>query len=101
MFGLEGRNLNTMWFFYTYNKEDSNLLAVVGGILNTVEISVGPAIQVSVLPTYITITSIAWLAFAAKHDVRENAQINTIGLSVTVMASILTWVPWCTDLEEI
>lgn len=87
--------------FYEYSQEDSYLLAVVGGVLNTVEITVGPAIQVSVLSTYITITSIAWLAFAAKHDVRENAQINTIGLFVTVMAAIFTWVPWCTDLEEI
>lgn len=98
--GLQPQLYGTVVFNHKVQEKVRYLLAVVGGILHAMEVSVGPSIQVSVLSTNVTISSIARFALTAVHDVGENAQVNTVGVFVTVMAPVLTWVPWCTDLEE-
>lgn len=74
------------------------LLAVVGGVFHTVEVRVWPAVQVWVLSADVTVPSIAWFTFAAEHDVREDSQVDAVGILIAVMAAVLTWVSWCADL---
>lgn len=74
------------------------LLAVVGGIFHTVEVCVWPAIQVWVLSADVTVPSISWFTYAAEHDVGEDSQVYAVGILITVMAAVLTWVSCCADL---
>lgn len=74
------------------------LLAVVGGVFHTVEVRVWPAVKVRVLSTDVTVPSVAWFTFAAVHDVREDAQVDAVGILIAVMAAVLTWVSRCADL---
>lgn len=76
------------------------LLAVVGGILHTQQVSVGPSIQVSVLSTDVAISCISWLALTAEHGVREDAQVNAVGIFVAVMATVHTRITGCANLRE-
>lgn len=74
------------------------LLAVVGGVFHTVEVRVWPAVKVRVLSTDVTVPSVAWFTFTAVHDVREDAQVDTVGILIAVMAAVLAWVSRCADL---
>lgn len=73
---------------------------MVGGICNTKEITVRPAIQVSVLTTYVPIASIARLALTAVHGIREDAQVDAVGMFVAVMGPVLARVTWHTHLAR-
>lgn len=74
------------------------LLAVVSGVFHTVEVRVWPAVKIRVLSTYVTVPSVAWFTFAAVHDVREDAQVDAVGLLIAAMAAVLTWVSRYADL---
>lgn len=76
------------------------LLAVVGGVCNTQKVTVRPAIQVSVLPTDVPIASIARLALTAVHGVREDAQVDAVGMFVAVVSPVLARVTWHTHLAR-
>lgn len=65
------------------------LLAVVGGVLHTNEVSVGPSIQVTVLSTDSAIAGIPWLTLAAEHGLGEDAQVDAVCIFMTVVATIL------------
>lgn len=54
------------------------LLAVVGGILHTMQVSVGPSVQVTVLSANMAIPSIPWFALAAEHGLGEDAQVDAV-----------------------
>lgn len=64
------------------------LFAVVGGVLHTNQVSVGPPIQICVLSTDMAIASIARLALAAVHGLGKVSEVVTAGVFVAVMASI-------------
>lgn len=74
------------------------LLAVVGGVFHTEEVRVWPAVQVWVFSADVTVPSIAWFTFAAVHDVGEDSQVDAVGILITVMGAVLTWVSRCADL---
>lgn len=64
------------------------LFAVVGCVLHTNQVSVGPSIQICVLPADMAISSIARLALAAEHGICEVSKVVTAGVFVAVMTSI-------------
>lgn len=66
------------------------LLAVVGGVLHTQQVVVGPSVQVAVLPTDVTVPCIPRFALTAKHGVAVDAQVDAVCVLVAVMASVLT-----------
>lgn len=65
------------------------LLAVVGGVLHTQQVSVGPSIQVTVLSANTAIPGIAWLALAPEHGFGEDAQVDAVCIFMTVVATVL------------
>ena len=77
------------------------LLAMVGGVLHTHKVSVGPSIQVSVLSTNMTIPSITWLALTAEHGLRVDTQIHTLCVFVTVVATIQARVAGFANLKKV
>lgn len=77
------------------------LLAVISGIFHTEEVSVGPSIQVTVLSAYASVPSISWLAFAAEHGLREDAQVDAICIFMAVVASVLARVAGSANLKKI
>lgn len=90
-----------MDFCISVNVESGYLLAVVGGVLHTHQVSVGPSVQVTVLSTNMAIPSIPWLAFAAEHGLREDAQVDAVCIFMAVMATILARVTGFANLKEI
>lgn len=71
---------------------------MVCGILHTDQVSVGPAVQVSVLSTDVAIAGEARLALAAEHGVGEVAQVVAAGVLVAVMGAVHTGVTRCANL---
>lgn len=90
-----------MAFSISVYVESSYLLAVVGGILHTDQVSVGPSIQVSVLSTNIAVPSISWPALAAEHRLGEDAQVDAVCILMTIVATILARVTGFANLKEI
>lgn len=78
----------------------SYLFAVVGGVLHTNQVSIGPPIQIGVLATDVSIACVARLALTAVHGVREMSQVVATGIFVAVVASIETGVAWRAHLES-
>lgn len=76
------------------------LFAVVGGVLHTNQVSIGPSIQIRVLSTDMAIASIAGLALAPVHGIGKVSEVVTAGIFVAVMASIKAGITGCTHLES-
>lgn len=76
-----------------------NLFAVIGSILHTLKVSIGPAIQICVLPTDVSISSIARLALTAEHGLCEMAQVVASGILIAIMASVEAGITRCTHLQ--
>lgn len=68
------------------------LLAVIGGVLHTHQVSVGPSIKVTVLSANTAIPGIAWPALTAEHGLGEDSQVNTVCIFMAVVATVLTGV---------
>lgn len=77
------------------------LFAVIGGVLHTHQVCVGPSIQVSVLSTNPAIPSIPWPALTAEHGLGENAQVNAICIFMAVVATILARITGSANLKQI
>lgn len=78
----------------------SYLFAVVGGILHTDQVSVGPPIQIGVLATDVSVACVAGLALTAVHGIGEMSQVVTTGIFVAVVASIETGITRRAHLES-
>lgn len=76
------------------------LFAVVGSVGHTVQVSVGPSVQVSVLSADATVAGVAWLALAAEHGLGEDAQVDAVGIFVAVVAAVLARVAGFANLRE-
>ena len=76
------------------------LLAVVGGVLHTHQVRVGPSIQICVLSADMAVASIAGLALTAEHGIGKVSKVVTTGVFVAVMASIEAGITGCTRLER-
>ena len=87
--------LSTTWWVV-----EANLLAVVGGVLHTEQVLVGPAVQVRVLPADVTVAGVARLALAAEHGVGEDAQVDAVGFLVAVVAAVRARVARRAHLER-
>lgn len=72
---------------------------MVGGVLHTDQVLVGPSVQVRVLTTDVSVSSIARLTLTAVHGVGKVSQVVTAGVLVAVVAPIQAGVTWCTHLE--
>lgn len=77
----------------------SYLLAVVGGILNTQQVVVGPSVKITVLSTNMAVSCIPRSALTAEHRVTVDSQVNAICIFMAVMASILTRITRFAHLE--
>lgn len=77
------------------------LLAVVGSILHTHQVSVGPPVQVTVLSTNTSIPGIPWPALTAEHGLGEDTQVDAVCISVAVVRTILTRVTRLANLNKI
>lgn len=77
------------------------LLAVVGGVLHTHQVMVGPSVQVAVLSTNMTISCVPRFALTAEHGLAVDAQVNAVGIFVAVMAAILTRITGLANLEGV
>lgn len=65
------------------------LFAVIGGVLHTEQVSVGPSIQITVLSANTAISCISWLALTAEHGLREDAQVYAVCIFMAVVATVL------------
>lgn len=74
------------------------LLAVISSISATHKVLIGPAIQVGVLSTQETISSITSPTLALVHWVTEVTDVDTLSIFVTVVGLVLAWIFWFTDL---
>lgn len=72
---------------------------MVGGVLHTHQVSIGPPVQVCVLSTDVSVSGKAWLALAAEHGVREVAEVVAAGVFVAVVTSIQAGITGCTHLQ--
>lgn len=79
----------------------SYLLAVVGGILDTQQVVVGPSIKIAVLSTDMTVACIARSALTAEHGLTVDSQVNAVCIFMAVVASILTRITRFAHLEGI
>lgn len=77
------------------------LLAVVGCIRHTQQVSVGPTIQVTVPSTDTAVPCISWLALTAEHGIGEDAQVDAVCVFIAVVAAILTRVTGFANLRKI
>lgn len=77
------------------------LLAVIGGILHTHQIAVGPTVQVTVLSTNIAIPSIPRFALTAEHGLSKDAQVYAVCIFMAVVVTILARVTGFANLKEI
>lgn len=85
-------------FVQCWGCDPSYLLAVVGGVLHTQEVFVGPSIQVGVISTDVAIASVTRFALTAEHGVTELTQVDTVSILVAIMAAILAGVTGCAHL---
>ncbi len=90
-----------MVFYISVHVGSGYLLAVVGGVLHTRQVSVGPSVQVSVLSTNAAISSVSWLALTAEHRLREDAQVDAVCIFMAVVATILARVTGFANLKKI
>ena len=72
---------------------------MIGGVLHTHQVSVGPSIQICVLTTNVAVAGISGLAVAAEHGVSELSQVVTAGVLVAVVTSVQAGVTWRAHLE--
>lgn len=77
----------------------ADLLAVVGGVFHTEQVRVGPSIQVRVFSTDVSVPCVARPAFTAEHGLREETQVDAVGVLVTVVAAVLARVTRSANLE--
>lgn len=75
------------------------LLAVVGGVFHTHKLLVGPAVQVGVLSADVSVPSIAGLALTAEHGLCVVPQVDTAGVRIAVVGSVIAGVTRLTDLQ--
>ena len=73
---------------------------MVGGVLHTNQVSIGPSIQICVLPTDMAVASVAGLALAAEHGIGKVSEVVTAGIFVAVVASIQAGIARCAHLES-
>lgn len=76
------------------------LFAVVGSILHTEQVSIGPSVQIGVLSANMAIPSIPWLAFTSEHGFREDAQVDAVCIFIAVVATILARIAGCANLKR-
>lgn len=73
---------------------------MVGGVLHTNQVSVGPSIQIRVLSADVAVASVAGLALAAVHGIGEVSEVVAAGVFVAVVASIEARVTGRAHLES-
>lgn len=83
------------------NVEFGYLLAVVGGVLHTHQVSVWPPVKVGVLSANMAVPSISWLALTAEHGVGVDTQVDAVCIFMAVVATILARVAGFANLKEI
>lgn len=71
---------------------------MIGSILHTQKFSIGPAIQICVFSTDVSIPSIARLALTAEHGICKMPQVVATGILIAVMASIKAGITRCAHL---
>lgn len=76
------------------------LFAVIGGVLHTEQVSVGPSIQITVLSANTAISCISWLALTAEHGLGEDAQVYAVCIFMAVVATILARVTGFANLKK-
>lgn len=64
------------------------------------KVLIWPSVQVGVLSTQETISSITSPTLALIHWVTEVADVDTLSVFVTVVGLVLAWILWFTDLNE-
>lgn len=74
---------------------------MIGGISITHKILIWPSVQVRVLSTQETISSITSPTLALVHWVTEVTDVDTLSIFVTVVGLVLAWIFRFTDLNEI
>lgn len=73
---------------------------MVGSVLHTNQVSVGPSIQICVLSADMAVASVARFALAAVHGIGKVPQVVTAGVLVAVVASIEAGITGRTHLES-
>lgn len=73
---------------------------MVGGVLHTNQVGVGPSIQICVLSTDMTIASITRPALTAEHGISEVSEVVAAGIFVAVVTSIEAGITRCAHLSE-
>lgn len=61
---------------------------MVGGVLHTHQVSVGPSVQVRVLAADVSVASVPGFALTTVHGVGELPQVVTAGVLVAVMSPV-------------
>lgn len=84
----------------SYYFTNAYLFAVVGSILHTNQVSIGPSIQICVLSTDMAIASVARFALAAVHGISEVSEVVAAGVFVAVVASVEAGITGCAHLEN-
>lgn len=74
---------------------------MVGGVLHTHQVVIGPAVQVAVLSTNMTISCVPRFALTAEHGLAVDAQVNAVCVFVAVVAAILTRITGLANLEGV
>lgn len=74
------------------------LLAVVGGVLHTDQVWIGPAIEIRVLSTDMAVASIARLAFTTVHGIGEVSKVVTACIFIALVASVEAGITRSADL---
>lgn len=77
------------------------LLAVVGGVLHTMQVNVWPSVKVTVLSADTAVPSVPWLALAAVHGLGKDAQVDAVCIPMAVVAPVLAGVTGFADLTKI
>lgn len=81
-------------------QSSTNLLAVISGISATHKVLIGPPVQVRVLSTQESISSITSPTLTLVHWVTEVTDVDTLGIFVTVVGLFLAWIFRFTDLNR-
>lgn len=72
---------------------------MVGGVLHAHQVGVWPSIEVSVLATNVSVSSVAWSALAPEHSLGVDAQIDAVCVFMAVVAAILAGVAGFANLK--
>ena len=84
----------------SYCFTNTNLFAVIGGILHTNQVCVRPSIQICVLSTDMAIASIARFALTTVHGISKVSEVVTAGVFVAVVASVEAGITGCAYLDS-